>query len=233
MQRYLQDLFWRVSLGSRFSFSLESRIAQELKRVDVILKGKLPRYDYPVNTGPAFLEENGWFSAGRSYIKAILCLFAYHQPKSFVDHSIVRISNDWLKQANSKNYHHFFPKAFLAKKGEDYGSINHIINITIVDDYLNKREIREKPPSVYMKMFKKKNRELADSMKTHLIDLDTFGIWDDDYELFWKKRAKAISRELSKRIIAQKIDESSQDVNTEDYEDPELGEESEVPEASA
>ena len=30
---------------------------------------------------------------------------------------MVRISNDWLKQANSKNYHHFFPKAFLRRKG--------------------------------------------------------------------------------------------------------------------
>jgi hypothetical protein len=34
-----------------------------------------------------------------------------------LDDSVVRISNDWLKQANSKSYHHFFPKAFLRRKG--------------------------------------------------------------------------------------------------------------------
>lgn len=224
-QRYLQDLFWRISLGGRFSFSLESRLAQELKRVDIILKGKLPAYDYPVNTSSEFVDENGWFSSGRSYIKAILCLFAYHEPKSFIDHSTVRLSNDWLKQANSKNYHHFFPKSFLEKKGEDYRAINHIINITIVDDYLNKREIRDKAPSRYMASFKKKNPRLAETMKTHLIDIEKFGVWGDDYERFWKKRAQAISRELTKRIIPQKIDSSTQGVNTEDYEDPELVEE--------
>jgi hypothetical protein len=202
-----------------------------LKRVDVILDGKLPRYDYPVNTSAEFVEQNGWFSAGRSYIKAILCLFAYHQPKSFVDHSIVHISNDWLKQANSKNYHHFFPKAYLAKKGEEYGAINHIINITIVDDYLNKREIRDRPPATYMAGFKKKNPELAETMRTHLIDLDKFGIWDNDYERFWNRRAKAIARELAKRVIPQDIDEAAQGVNTEDYEDPELGEEPEAQDA--
>lgn len=227
MQRYLQDLFWRISLGGRFSTSVESRLAQEIKRVDSILGCKLPAYDYPVNTSAEFVDENGWFSSGRSYIKAILCLFAYHQPKSFIDNAIVCMSNDWLKQANSRNYHHFFPKAFLEKKGEEYWAINHIINITIVDDYLNKREIRDKAPSVYMSRFKKKNPELAEAMRTHLIDLDGFGIWDDDYEVFWKKRSRAIAKELAKRIIPQKIDEASQGVNTEDYEDSELGEQAE------
>ena len=193
----------------------------------MILKGKQPSYDYPVNKSAAFVEENSWFSSGRSYIKAILCLFAYHRPLSFVDNAIVRLSNDWLKQAKSKNYHHFFPKAHLEKRGEGYWAINHIINITIVDDYLNKREIRAKAPSNYMAAFKRKNLNLASTMKTHLIDLDKFGIWDDDYEVFWKKRAKAISRELTKRVIPQKIDETSQEINTEDYENPELAEQGE------
>ena len=32
-------------------------------------------------------------------------------------HAEVNISNDWLKQANSRNYHHFFPKAYLRRQG--------------------------------------------------------------------------------------------------------------------
>ena len=58
-----------------------------------------------------------------------------------------------LKQANSKNYHHFFPRAYLTKKGEEKFKINHILNITIVDDFLNKNKIRAKAPSKYMKEF--------------------------------------------------------------------------------
>jgi hypothetical protein len=227
-ERYLQDLFWRVSLAGRFSVSLETRLAQEIRRVDDILKGKLPTYDYPVSTSATFVEENGWFSAGRSYIKAILCLLAYHQPKSFVNNAIVRLSNDFLKRANSKNYHHFFPRAFLEKKGRGYWEINHILNITFVDDYLNKREIRDKAPSLYMKTFKKKNPRLSATMKTHLIDIDTFGVWEDDYDTFRKRRAKAIARELAKRIIPAEVDEAPQEINTDDYEDPELAEEAET-----
>ena len=115
-QKYLQDFFWRTSLGGRYSVSLESRLAQDIRKIDKILEDELPSYEVPIDTSSRFIEENGWFASGRSFIKAILCLFTHKQPKSFVDNSLVLISNDWLKQANSKNCYHFFPKAYLKKR---------------------------------------------------------------------------------------------------------------------
>jgi hypothetical protein len=209
-QRYLQDFFWRCALSGRYSSAVESKLAQDIKRIDKILNNELPKYDWPIDTSKSFLIDNGWFSAGRSYIKAILCILAYHQPKSFIDNSIVNISNYWLKQANSKNYHHFFPRAYLKKLNVDEDKINHIINITIVDDFLNKRKIKDKAPSKYMLEFKKKNPNLDECMKTHLINLDYFGIWNDDYNLFFEKRAELISKEIEKRIIKQEIDSRPQ-----------------------
>lgn len=210
MQKRLQDFFWRVSLSGRYSSGVESKLAQDIKRIDQILNDELPKYDWPINTSEKFLIDNGWFSAGRSFIKAILCLYAYQQPKSFVDGSIVNISNYWLKQANSKNYHHFFPRAYLKKKGEDELYINHVLNITIVDDYLNKREIGAQAPSRYMTKFQKANAELQKTMDTHFVgNLDEFGVWEDDYDKFFYARANAISQELRKRIIYQEIDNNS------------------------
>jgi len=206
-QKYLQDFFWRVSLSGRYSSSVESKLAQDIKRIDKILEDKLPNYDWPINLSPEFIKNNGWFSAGRSYIKAILCIYAYHQPKSFIDDSLVNISNYWLKQANSKNYHHFFPRAYLSRLNKDEKMINHIANITIVDDFLNKREIKDKPPSKYMEKFNRENPHLAETMKTHLIDdMNGFGIWTDNYELFFEKRIELIVKDIEKRIIPQEID---------------------------
>ncbi len=209
-QRYLQDFFWRCALSGRYSSAVESKLAQDIKRIDKILSNELPKYDWPIDTSKNFLIDNGWFSAGRSYIKAILCILAYHQPKSFIDNSIVNISNYWLKQANSKNYHHFFPKAYLKKLNIDEDKINHILNITIVDDFLNKRKIKDKAPSKYMLDFKSKNPNLNECMKTHLINLDEFGIWNDNYNLFFEKRVELISREIEKRVIKQEIDSKPQ-----------------------
>jgi hypothetical protein len=60
-----------------------------------------------------------------------------------------------------------------------------------------------------MRKFNKENEELASTMKSHLInDLDSFGIWDDNYELFFNQRAKALSREMKKRIIEADIDKT-------------------------
>lgn len=216
----LEDFFWRCSLGGRYSSSVESKLAQDLKRIDLILDGKSPEYDWPVNTSPQFLIDNGWFNAGRSFVKAVLCLYAYHEPKSFNDNAFVNIQNNWLKQSNSKNYHHFFPRAYLLRRGVEEARINNVLNITIVDDHLNKRKIRARAPSDYMTEFKDANDRLGATMKTHLInDLETFGVCSDDYDSFLQKRAEAISAELARRVIIRDVDVEGQPLRDNDFEE--------------
>ena len=206
---FLQDFFWRVSLGGRYSQSLESRVAQDIGRIDQILKGKLPIYDWAIDVTPEFIEKNGYFSTSRSFVKAILCVLAHKEPKSFVDNAIVRLDNSYLKQANSKNYHHFFPKSWLEKQGEEPGRINHVANITLVDDFLNKKVIQAQSPGTYMKEFIKKNAKIEKCLSTHLIKLDrSFGVMNDDYSVFFAARCKAISRELARLVIPQDIDQA-------------------------
>lgn len=210
-KKYLQDFFWRCSLGNRYSSAVESKLAQDIKRIDQIISGKLPSYDRAINPSVEFITENGEFRTGRSYIKAILCILTFLQPRSFGDYDhIVNVSNDWLQRSNSKNYHHFFPKAYLKKAGWDDWA-NHIANITIVDDHLNKREIGAKAPSSYMKQFFK-NEKLIETMKTHLIgDLSDFGVLENDYDSFFDKRLSLISKEIEKRIIKQDVDKNRQE----------------------
>lgn len=222
-QSYLQDFFWRVSLGGRYSSSVESKLAQDIKRIDLILENKLPTYDWSIDTSPEFINQNGWFNAGRSYVKSILCIMAYHQPKSFIDGSIVHISNSWLKQANSRNYHHFFPRAFLRKQGIGDDRANHIANITIVDDFLNKRQIGAKAPSDYMQKFKAQNDNIENVMHTHLIELNSWGIDEDDYETFLNKRCVILSEEIKSRLIEREQDKAAvQTVNLEDVDQYEI-----------
>lgn len=218
-KRYLEDFFWRCSLSSRYSSAVESKLTQDIKRIDLILQNESPDYDWPIDITANFIIKNGWFSASRSYIKAILCLYAFFEPKSFNDNSKVNISNDWLKQANSKNYHHFFPRAFLRTKGVDEQRINNIINITIVDDFLNKRKIRAQAPSIYMETFANENPDLSITMRTHLMDVEGFGIETDDYDTFIQKRAESVSKALRAKIIPRTIDMTLQTDLQYDYEE--------------
>lgn len=191
----LEEFFWRVSLSSRYSSATESKLAQDIKRIDTILKKGRPDYgDIKVDLdSPQSLIDTG-FSAGNSYCKAILCLLARKRPKDFQDGDDVILDNSWLKVANSRNYHHFFPKAYL--RNRKIPNDNSLVNITFVSDNLNKRKIRSKPPSNYIGGFEKENPEIGKALRSHFIDKEGFGIEDDDYETFLQARAARMFGEL-------------------------------------
>jgi hypothetical protein len=213
--KYLEEFFWRISLSYRYSSSTESKLAQDIKRIDQILNGERPSYDeLKVNlNSPKDLIDTS-FSAGSSYCKAVLCLLAFSEPKDFQDNGKVILDNSWLKMANSKNYHHFFPKSYLRKRG--IGNENSIVNITLVGADLNKRKIRAKAPSIYIQDFMDENDGLEKSIKSHLIEnIDDFGIHSDDYSVFLDKRSNSIFTALKNRIELK---------NNEGIEDPELKE---------
>lgn len=198
-RKYLEEFFWRISLSSRYSSSTESKLAQDIKRIDLILSGQRPDYsDIKVNLdSPQTLIDTN-FSAGNSYCKAVLCLLAYQEPKDFQDNGKVILDNSWLKVASSKNYHHFFPKAYL--KNRTVLNSNSLVNITFVSDHLNKRKIGAKAPSQYIADFQDENSQISRSLQTHFIGLEGFGIESNDYETFLQARAKLIYQELKSRI---------------------------------
>jgi hypothetical protein len=199
-EQLLTQYFWWASLSSRFSSGMENKVAQDIEKMDNILKEETP--DYRGEELQLTLDNLRWrwFSPGDAFCKAILCLYAYHQPRSFSNDHLVKIDNSWLKTANSVNYHHFFPRSYLDKKGYKNWQANCVLNITIVDDYLNKRSIGAKAPADYMKTFEK-NKNLKDTMTTHLVtDLEGYGILKNNYETFLEERGKVVLDELKKRL---------------------------------
>lgn len=199
----LLQYFWWASLSSRFTSGAEGKIAQDIQRINIILAGETPHYEQndQIRLTIESLRAKP-FSAGDAFSKAILCLLAYQEPKSFDSNRVVKLDNSWLRVATSKNYHHFFPRAYLERLGgfsEEHA--NSIVNITLVDDYLNKNKIKAKPPSFYMRDFKASNPELTQTMRTHFIDdLDAFGIWDNDYRTFIACRGERMLAEIQKRL---------------------------------
>ena len=197
--KYLEEFFWRASLSQRYSSATESKLAQDIKRINLIIDNQRPEYkDFNIQITPQNLVEYQ-FSAGNSFCKAILCLLCYEEPKDFLDNGKVNLDNNYLRRAYSKNYHHFFPKSFLKKNF--IGNENSLMNITLVSDKLNKKKIGSKAPSDYIEEFSNSNELLEETLKTHLIEgIDKFGISSDDYSLFVKERAKLINRKLESRL---------------------------------
>lgn len=199
--KLLTQYFYWASLSNRFSSAVESKVSSDLKKMDSILSGQMPEYrgeEFYINMDELKYK---WFSTGDAFCSAILCLYAYFEPKSFESNGIVKLDNSNLKSSSSKNYHHFFPRSYLRKQGIPDWQANSILNISLVDDYLNKRQIKAKAPSNYMSQFIKTNTQINETMKTHLIDdIDKYGILKDDYEEFLEKRGRRVIEEVNKRL---------------------------------
>ena len=87
---------------------MESKVAQDIKKIESILSKEEPEQLGGIDVSLSSLEQNGRFTVGRAYIKALICILSYHEPKSFDDGAKVILDNDHLKMSTSKNYHHFF-----------------------------------------------------------------------------------------------------------------------------
>ena len=130
----------------------------------------------------------------------IIYIFEY-RPRSFSDNSEIKLDDTWLLRANSKNYHHFFPRAYLKERDYSDKEQNSIANITIISDHLNKSSIGKNPPSKYILEFEKNNPAINETMKTHLItDMQKFGIYDNSYKIFLKMRAKEIHNAINEQL---------------------------------
>ncbi|MFV2057379.1 MAG: RNA-binding domain-containing protein, partial [Thiohalomonadales bacterium] len=211
-RKFLEEFFWRMSLSFRYSSSTESSLAQDIKRIDKILNNN-ERPDYSdinvyLESPQTLIDTN--FSAGNSYCKAVLCLLAYQEPKDFQDNGKVILDNSWLKVASSKNYHHFFPKAYL--KNKTPLNRNSLVNITFVSDHLNKRKIGAKSPSTYIGDFKDENTDINAALNSHFIDIDGYGIESDDYGVFLQERAKCIYEHLKSRIELTHVEPANEEI---------------------
>lgn len=91
--------------------------------------------------------------------------------------------------------------------------------------YLNHNQDHFQDIWIFLKDIKsQKNEEkLQEWMNSHLLtDLEDFGVWANNYDEFFKKRAKIVSQELKKRIVLQKDDKEGQLALTDDFEELEI-----------
>jgi hypothetical protein len=203
--RLLEQFFYWAGLTMRYSSATESKLGEDFNKMDAIAKGTMPNYQSTELTIDTKTIQETWFSAGNAYCKAVLCLLAYQQPKSFDTNGMVILDNSNLKIATSRNDHHFFPRQYLASASPNKES-NLIANITLIDGYSNKHRIGKKAPSEYIDKFAKDNESLPETLQTHLIkDIDAYGVHTDDYDRFIARRAKAIALALNVKLMSMTL----------------------------
>ena len=206
--KLLADFFWKAGWSERYSSAAGSKLAQDKATMARIQKGKRTRFDWAEKIEASKLED-AWFSVSQAFSKTILALLATSKPRKYDSGDLVNLRNDWMHRANSMNFHHVFPKAFLKKEGYEDWEINRVLNISLVDDFLNKRVIGARSPSDYMEEFYDQSENFDETMQTHLIRTDyddddedqTASIWFDDYDSFLEERVSDVLELLKEKVL--------------------------------
>lgn len=200
--KLLEKYFFRSAISHRFSSAVETKLNSDIDIIEKIKNEESIDFAKMLeiqNTSKEYFIEQlkSDFSASNAFHKAVLCILASKEPKNLLNGAKVNIDNSNLSKSNSKNYHHFFPKAYLKK--QNIPNENALSNITLISAEQNQNTIKAKAPSIYIKEFEEQNPHLEEDLKTHLIDLNEF-IRDNNYDDFLNLRASKIADEIIIRI---------------------------------
>ena len=112
-------------------------------------------------------------------------MLAQNKPKAFISGKNIDLEKV-LKQSNSVEFHHIFPKKFLKDKGVDKNQIQQLANFCFLDNADNQK-IKSKSPSTYKKIIDPS--KLDEIMKHALCPI---GSLDMDYSEFITKRSEIL-----------------------------------------
>src|SRR5690606_8987223 len=113
------------------------------------------------------------------------------QPKSLVNGAVLDVTGA-LSWRNRKEFHHIFPKAYLASRPDSERQMQNAVgNICLLASDANKT-ISSKPPSDYMGTLRAQHGERFDSiLASNLIPpLADSGILESEYEYFLHARCE-------------------------------------------
>lgn len=195
---WLRRYFYLNGFASRLSSGTQTKLTEDLEIIDTLVAGEEAMFHEPVSVSATDIRETR-LRPGSAYCKSLLCLLAAQRPRDFRDGAEVLLQGGFLRRANSRHFHHVFPRAFLrGKAGAE--EVNSIANIAFIPEDLNLR-IGASPPSRYLMAFEDDNSDWTGTLGSHAFNEGaTEALAEDDYQRFLKHRSQSLC-DLARKVI--------------------------------
>jgi hypothetical protein len=190
--------FWLTASGEYFKGWSETQMAADLQAVNDFAEGRATEIDTASATPLSALWRRSPFSGRNAPSKLLGLLLSYEDPLDLVNGRRIDVGKA-LSWQNDKEFHHFFPRAFLRSKGVSQAGANVCGNLVMLTS-LSNIWITDRPPSQYL-------RDLCDlegedvirrRLATCLVEEDAFqAALRDDYPEFLKARSETLHRRLT------------------------------------
>jgi hypothetical protein len=188
--------FWRTALSGYFGGWNTGQMAADVAAVQEFSQGKTKEISLRVPKPGPDIWLTRTFRLNNAHAKLLAIVLAHHQPIDLLTGQRVDTTTA-LAWINAKEFHHFFPREYLEKKGLPQPAINALANFVMLTSASNKK-ISDRAPSDYLKEVQAAaGPKLDEWLASNLISRDCFdAALKDDYETFSRLRAQVVHDEV-------------------------------------
>ncbi|WP_166029168.1 GmrSD restriction endonuclease domain-containing protein [Streptomyces chilikensis] len=193
--------FWLTASGEYFKGWRESQMGPDLAAVTEFAAGHSTEIETGAALPRAILWQRAQFSRQNSPSKLLVLLMSYEKPRDLNTGRLVDVA-DALSWQNSKQFHHFFPRAYLKSEGVSAARANVCGNLIMLSAISN-NWISDRRPSAYLSDLADWHGEdeLRARLRTCLIEEDAYqAALRDDYDGFLRARSETLHRRLMELI---------------------------------
>jgi hypothetical protein len=189
-RRGLEKWFWRSALTSYFKASNSKQMQSDLSAITSFAED--PSFNL-VETVPCTLDATFFvdseFNINGASGKAFALMLATKSPRGLLDGSVIDTGIALVK-ANRVEFHHLFPRAFLAGRGVERGRQNCLANICMTN-LVGNRRFTDQAPSAYLTAAQSKWGDQADIIcsSNFIGELAWLYAMENDFESFCMARA--------------------------------------------
>lgn len=188
----IERWFWRTGISGYFGGWNSGMMASDLVAVSLFAGLGGPEIEIPTQPSKPDLWGSRTFRLNNAHSKILALILAYQMPRDILTGQTIDVAKA-LAWQNSKEFHHFFPQAFLKSKGVTNTKASALANMIYLSSSSNKA-ITDRAPSDYVK-------ELLDAhgdqallwLGSNLVDAVAIdAALKDDYDGFLEARSKTI-----------------------------------------
>ncbi|MBO9465921.1 DUF262 domain-containing protein [Tropicibacter sp. R15_0] len=186
----LKRWFWRTTLSNYFSGWSSGQMDADLEALKEFADGQTETLEIGTSKPTANIWKNRTFRANTSASKLLGLLLTQSSPADLVTGQHIKLSKA-LAWQNNREYHHIFPKAFLAGQGFKPSQFNSLANFALLSSSSNKL-ISDRRPSDYLpECAQKLGDQFEAVLRSNIISEAAYEFaLQDDYEGFRDQRAQ-------------------------------------------
>jgi hypothetical protein len=140
--------FWTTTLSGYFGGWDSGQMTQDTRRIRSFAKGESDSLGAPALIPTAAVWKVKPFRTNSAVSKMLALMFGHETPLDLLNGQTIDVDKS-LAWSNDKEFHHFFPQAYLARNGVGASGSNVVANIVLLTSASN-IEIRDKAPSEYL-----------------------------------------------------------------------------------